>query len=142
MLAGYTVALLALGAIAIGTAVINPYALVFVIPSLYAWLWLPQVATRGGWRRDCLYGAGLAGPALALVAVGTQLDLGLNTPLYLVSLMTLGFVPWPTVLTLIAWAAVASQLGALASGRYAPVARRHSAHHRGAAGSERQEADA
>jgi hypothetical protein len=102
--------------------VINPYALIFVLPSLYAWLWLPQVGRGGDWRRDSLYGIGLVGPALALVAVGTQLELGLNTPLYVVSLMTLGFVPWPTVLALIAWAAVAAQLGALASGRYAPVA--------------------
>ncbi|MCY7303878.1 MAG: M28 family metallopeptidase [Thermoleophilia bacterium] len=123
VLAGYAVSLLALGGIGIATAVISPYALLFIVPSLYAWLWLPQVATGAGWLRDCLYGIGLAGPALALVAVGTQLELGLNTPLYLVSLMTLGFVSWPTVLALIAWAAVASQLGALASGRYTPVAR-------------------
>jgi hypothetical protein len=56
--------------------------------------------------------------------VGTQLGLGLDTPLYLISLMTLGFVSWPTVLALLAWAAVASQLGALAAGRYAPVGAR------------------
>ena len=67
---------------------------------------------------------GLAGPRSPLVAIGTQLGLGLDTPLYLVSLMTLGFIPWTTVLVLIAWAAVATQLGALAAGRYAPVARR------------------
>lgn len=127
VLAGYAVSLLALGAIAIATAMISPYALLFVVPSLYAWLWLPQVGAGAGWLRDCLYGIGLVGPALALVAVGTQLELGLNTPLYLVSLITLGLVSWPTVLVLIAWAAVAAQLGALASGRYAPVAARRSA---------------
>jgi len=125
VLAGYAVSLLALAGIAIATAAINPYALLFVMPSLYAWLWLPQ-ATIAGWQRDCLYGAGLVGPALALVAVGTQLELGLNAPLYIVSLMTLGFVTWPTVLVLIVWAAVATQLGALASGRYAPVGARRS----------------
>ena len=124
VLAGYAVSLLALGGVAIATAVISPYALVFVVPSLYAWLWLPQVDHRRGWIRDCLYGVGLAGPALAVVAVGTQLGLGLNTPLYLVSLMTLGFVSWPAVLVLIAWAAVASQLGALVAGRYTPVGSR------------------
>ena len=142
VLAGYAVSLLALGAVGIATAVISPYALLFVIPSLYAWLWLPQFATRAGWIRDCLYGIGLAGPALALVAVGTQLELGLNTPLYLVSLMTLGFVPWPTVLALIAWAAVATQLGALAAGRYTPVARRARVGGDRTTASERQEADA
>ncbi|WP_411277970.1 M28 family metallopeptidase [Gaiella sp.] len=122
LLAGYTVSLLALAGIAIATAGISPYALLFLIPSLYAWLWLPQV-TSASWLRDVLYGLGLTGPVLALVAVGTQLDLGLNTPLYLVSLMTLGFISWPTVLVLIAWAAVATQLAALASGRYTPAAR-------------------
>jgi hypothetical protein len=71
-----------------------------------------------------LYGIGLVGPALAVVVIGTQLGLGLDAPMYLLSLMTLGFVPWPTVLVLIAWAAVAAQLGALAGGRYRPVARR------------------
>ena len=124
LLAGYAVALLALGAVGIATALISPYGLVFVVPSLYAWLWLPQVEQRSGWARDLLYGAGLAGPLLAAVAIGTQLGLGLDTPLYLVSLMTLGFIPWTTVLVLLAWAAVAAQLGALAAGRYGPVERR------------------
>ena len=123
VLAGYAVSLLALGAIAIATAMISAYALVFVVPSLYAWLWLPQIGARGTWFRDVLYGVGLAGPVLALTAIGTQLELGLNAPLYVISLMTLGLISWPTILTLLAWAAVATQLGALASGRYASVGR-------------------
>lgn len=120
-LAGYAVALAGLGAVALTTAWINPYALIFVAPSLYAWLWLPLVAARPAWARDVLYGLGLAGPVLAAVAIGAQLGLGLGTPLYLVTLATLGFIGWPTVLVLIAWAAVASQLGALAAGRYRPL---------------------
>lgn len=122
VLAGYAVALLALGAISVSTALISPYGIMFVIPSLYAWLWLPQTERRAGWIRDTLYGIGLTGPALAAVAVGTQLGLGLDTPLYLVSLMTLGFIPWTTILVLIGWAAVATQLGVLAAGRYRQVA--------------------
>ena len=118
VLAGYAVSLVALGGVAIATALISPYGLLFVVPSLYAWLWLPQVERRSAWARDVLYGVGLAGPALAVVAIGTQLGLGLDTPLYLVSLMTLGFIPWTTVLVLLAWAAIACQLGALAAGRY------------------------
>jgi hypothetical protein len=120
-LAGYAVALVALGGVALGTAAANPYALLFLMPSLYAWLWLPQVRSRSSWARDALYGIGLVGPALALIAVAQQLDLGLDAPLYLAALMTLGFVPWPTVLALLAWAAIAAQLGALAAGRYAPA---------------------
>jgi hypothetical protein len=122
-LAGYAVALVGLGGVAVAVAVANPYTLVFLVPSLYAWLWLPQVHARSGWARDALYGAGLVGPALALVAVAQQLDLGLDAPLYLTALMTLGFVPWLTVLALLAWAAVATQLGALAGGRYTPGGR-------------------
>lgn len=119
-LAGYAVALVALGLVAALVAVVNPFTLIFVVPSLYAWLWLPQVQSRSGWARDILYGAGLIGPALALVAVAQQLRLGVEAPLYVVALMTLGFVPWLTVLALLGWAAVAAQLGALAGGRYRP----------------------
>ncbi len=117
-LAGYAVALLALGGVAVWTAMLNPFALVFVVPSLYAWLWLPHLQ-RSGWARDALYGVGLVGPALALVSVAEQLGLGLDAPLYVTALATLGFVPWTTVIALIGWAAVAAQLGALAAGRYA-----------------------
>ena len=124
VLAGYAVALLALGGVAVATALISPYGLLFVVPSLYAWLWLPQVERRSAWARDVLYGIGLAGPALAVVVIGTQLGLGLDAPMYMLSLMTLGVIPWPTVLVLIAWAAVAAQFGALAAGRYGPAARR------------------
>ena len=119
-LAGYVVALVVLGGVAVATAFVSPYGLIFVLPSLYAWLWLPQLQQRGGWRQDLLYGIGLIGPALALVVIASQLDLGLDAPLYVVSLMTLGFVPWTTVIVLLAWAAVAAQLGSLAAGRYRP----------------------
>ena len=118
VLGGYLVALLTLGGVAVATTVISPYGLVFVLPSLYAWLWLPQVRRGPNWLGDAVYGAGLAGPALAAVVVSTQLGLGLNTPLYLVSLVTLGFVPWPTTLLLIMWAAIAAQMGALTAGRF------------------------
>lgn len=119
-LAGYAVALLALGAIAIATAAVSPYSLLFLVPSLYAWLWLPQTHARSGWARDALYGIGLVGPVLALVSIAEQLGLGLDAPLYVTGLITAGFVPWATTLALIAWVAVASQLGALVAGRYVP----------------------
>ena len=119
-LAGYVVALVALGGVAVATALVSPYGLVFVLPSLYAWLWLPQLHRRGGWRRDAAYGIGLAGPVLALVVIATQLDLGLDAPLYVTALMTQGFVPWTTVL--IACARRATR--ALAAGRYSRWAAR------------------
>ena len=117
-LAGHSVALLALAATSIAVAIVSPYGLIFLMPSLYAWLWLPQIRKGAGWAQDVLFGIGLVGPALAVVVVGTQLGLGLDTPLYLVSLLTLGFVPWQTVLALVAWAGIAAQFAALTAGRY------------------------
>jgi hypothetical protein len=71
------------------------------------------------WSRDLLYGVGLVGPVLAVVAVAEQLDLGLDAPLYVVGLLTQGIVPWPATLALLLWAAVAGQIGSLTAGRYA-----------------------
>lgn len=122
VLAGWTVALVALLAVAVVTAVVSPYSLVFVLPSLYAWLALAQLGGLSGWVADALFGVGLLGPVLALVVLAEQLDLGLRAPLYALGLMTAGVVPWGAVLALVAWAAVTAQVGALVAGRYAPVA--------------------
>src|SRR6266536_992382 len=48
-LAGQTAALLCLGALALVVVALNPFSLVFLLPSLHAWLWLPNMhgaATR------------------------------------------------------------------------------------------------
>jgi hypothetical protein len=120
-LAGYTVALVSLGALAFVVAVFNPFAVVFLLPSLYAWLWLP-LRTRM-WPGIGAYAAGLLGPVLALVVLAHELGLGpLEAPLYAVGLVTVGYVPLLSVLLFLAWVAVAAQLGALAFGRYAPYA--------------------
>jgi len=115
-LAGYAAALLTLLALSLLLAVCCPYALVFVLPSLYAWVWLPLRAPS--WPRDLLYGVGLVGPVLALIVLAEQLGLGIGAPLYALDLITQGIVPWPATLALLAWAAVASQLGALTASRY------------------------
>jgi hypothetical protein len=120
-LAGYTVAFVSLLFVAAGTALVSPYSLVFVLPSLYAWLWLPQVRDAPGWVTDVLFGLGLAGPVLALVVLAEQLDLGARAPLYAASLRTTGVVPWGATLALTAWAAVAGLVGSVASGSYAPA---------------------
>jgi peptidase M28-like protein len=119
-LAGYAAALVGLGAVGVLTALVNPYALVFVVPSLYAWLWLPQAGTS--WLRDALYGLGLAGPVLGLVSLAGRFHLGLDVGLYATTLVTSGTVPWSTAALVLAWGAVAAQTGAVASGRYAPPA--------------------
>ncbi len=45
-LAGHLAAMLVLCGIAVAVAVTNPYALLFVLPSLHAWLWVPHVRDR------------------------------------------------------------------------------------------------
>lgn len=120
-LAAYTVAFVSLLLVAAGTALVSPYSLVFVLPSLYAWLWLPQVGDAPSWVTDVLFGVGLAGPVLALVVLAEQLDLGARAPLYAASLVTTGVVPWGATLALTVWAAIAGLIGAVASGSYAPV---------------------
>jgi hypothetical protein len=119
-LAAYAVAFVALLVIAAGTVLVSAYSLVFVVPSMYAWLLLAQLRRAPGWVTDAAYGVGLVGPVLALVVLAESLDLGLRAPLYAASLLTTGVVPWGATLALAGWAAVASFVGAIAAGRYAP----------------------
>jgi hypothetical protein len=120
-LAGYTVALAWLGIAALVVAIVHPYALVFVLPSLYAWLWLP-VQSRA-WSRAIVYTIGLAGPVVGLVLLAHELALSVGrSALYVTGLVTVGYVPLGTVLLAVAWFGAAGQLAALAFGRYAPYA--------------------
>ena len=120
-LAAYTVAFVSLLLVAAGTALVSPYSLVFLLPSLYSWLWLPQLGGTPNWVTDVLFGAGLIGPVLALVVLAEQLDLGARAPLYAASLITTGVIPWGATLALTVWAAIAGLVGAVASGNYAPA---------------------
>src|SRR6266540_1775929 len=113
-------ALLMLGLIALLVVAVNPFALIFVLPSLHAWLWLPQVHGRPVWTRAAVWAAGFAGPALLLWSLGTRLGLGLDAPAYLVELVDAGYVPLPLIVLFLGWLGVAGQLAALAAGRYAP----------------------
>jgi hypothetical protein len=120
-LAGWTVALVALVVVAALVAVANAVALVFLLPSLYAWLAALQVDRRSPSLADALFGIGFAGPVVVLVVLTEQLELGLRGPLYLAGLMTSGTVPWLLSLALAGWAAAAAQVAVLVAGRYAPV---------------------
>lgn len=120
-LAGYTAALAGLAVLALVLALLKPFAIVFVLTSLYAWLWLP-LRTRF-WPRLVVYVAGLLGPLVALLVLSRELGLGVfDSVLYVVGLATVGYIAVPSVLLALAWAAVAMQLGSLALGRYAPYA--------------------
>ncbi len=119
-LAGHTAALLVLGLIALLVVAVNAFALIFILPSLHIWLWLPQLRDRPAWVRAGLIVAGFVGPALLLRSLAGRLGLGLDTIAYVLELVAIGYVPVPLVLLFLAWLAVAGQLTALAAGRYAP----------------------
>jgi hypothetical protein len=119
-LAGHTAALLMLALIGLLVVAVNPFALLFVLPSLHAWLWLPQVHARPIWTRAAVLAAGFAGPLLLLWSLGSRLGVGLDAPAYLVELVAVGYVPLPLVVLFLAWLGIAGQLTALAAGRYAP----------------------
>jgi len=120
-LAGLATALAGVALVAAVLAVAKPYALVFVLPSLYAWLWLPT--ERRLWQRVTLFAAGLAGPLLGLLLLANQLGLSLpRAALYAVDLVTVGYVPVSSALLTLVWLAAAAQVAAIAFGRYAPYA--------------------
>jgi hypothetical protein len=119
-LAGYTAALLALGVVGLLVTATNPFALVFVLPSLHAWLWLPQVRSRSPWLRLALLAVGFVGPLLLLGSFSNRYGLGLDAPWYVAELFALGYAPFVACVIGLAWVAGAAQLVALSAGRYAP----------------------
>jgi Peptidase family M28 len=119
-LAGHVAALLALSVVALLTVATNPFALIFVLPSLHAWLWLPQLRYRRLWLRAAVLVAGLAGPLLLLGSLAWRFDLGADAPWYLAQLAAIGYVPLPTIAIGLAWLAAGGQLAAISAGRYAP----------------------
>jgi hypothetical protein len=91
-----------------------------LLPSLHAWLWLPQLRDRPALVRAAVLLAGFAGPLLLLASLGIRLDLGLDAPWYVIQLAAVGYVPLPAVGLALVWAAAAAQFTALVGGRYAP----------------------
>jgi peptidase M28-like protein len=118
--AGYAAALLTLGVVSLLVVATNAFALLLLLPSLHAWLWLPHSRASRPWVRAAVLVAGFAGPLLLLWSFGSRFDLGLHAPWYLMELTALRYVGLPALLITIAWAAAAAQLVALAIGRYAP----------------------
>jgi Peptidase family M28 len=119
-LAGETVALIGLAIVALLVLATNPYALIFVVPTLHAWLWVPQLRERSGPAALVLVVAGLVGPALILLSLATRFGLGFDAPWYLLELAAIGYLPLSAVAITLAGAACAAQLTAVATGRYAP----------------------
>ncbi|MBW3593210.1 MAG: M28 family peptidase [Actinobacteria bacterium] len=118
-LAGHLAAMLVLAVVALVVAAINPYALIFVLPSLHAWLWLPHVEARTP-ARVALYAVGFAGPVALVASFAFRFGLGGDALWYMTALASVGYVPAVLVAVTLAWCAVAGQVGAIAVGRYAP----------------------
>jgi len=91
-----------------------------VLPSLHAWLWLPQVRDRGRLVQIAVYALGFAGPLLLLASFAVRFGMGLDAIWYLIALTAVGYVPVPLVVAFLAWGAAASQVGAVALRTYAP----------------------
>jgi uncharacterized membrane protein len=98
----------------------NPYALILVLPSLHAWLWLPHVQSRPPWLRASVLALGFLGPFLLLISFAARYGLGLDAPWYLAELAALRYVSIPTFVIGLAWLAVAAQFAALTAQRYGP----------------------
>jgi hypothetical protein len=122
-LTGYCTAFLALAIVGLLVMSLNAFALVFLLPSLHAWLWLPQLTDRPLAARVGTWLAGLSGPALLFWEFAGRFGLGFDTPWYLLQLAAVGWVPFSALGLCVVWAAAAAQLAALAGGRYAPYPR-------------------
>jgi len=119
-LSGQVAALLALAVLSLLIVAMNPYAVIFVLPSLHAWIWLPQVRNRPTPIQLAALVGGFIGPLLLVASLATRLGLGLDAPWYLAQLAAVGYVKLPTLLVGGAWLAVAAQLAAITVGRYTP----------------------
>jgi hypothetical protein len=119
-LAGHTAALLALAALSLLVVATNPFALLFLLPSLHAWLWLPQMRRLGVAARVGVLALGFAGPVLLIGEFAGRYGLGWDAPWYLAELRVVGYVPFVVLPLLVVWLAGAGQLAALSVQRYAP----------------------
>ena len=98
----------------------NPFALLFFLPAVHLWLWLPQVRSGAPPARLLVFAAGLVGPAIVLLSLGVRFGLGFDAPWYLLELASIGYVTLPAVAITLGGVACAAQLAAIAAGRYAP----------------------
>jgi hypothetical protein len=118
--AGMAAALAALMAISLVLIITNISALLFILPSAHAWLFLVQARTRRAAVRAALYVAGLLGPIVLVGSFAVRFGLGLDAPWYLAELTATGYVSPLGAVIFLAWLAVAAQMLAVVAGRYAP----------------------
>src|SRR4051812_36615934 len=122
-LAGHCAALLALTLVALLVVALNAFALVFLLPSLHAWLWLAQLGDRPLAARMATWAAGFAGALLLVWEFAGRFGLGLDAPWYLLQLAALNHVPLLTLAVFALWAGSAGQRAALPRRRGGPPPR-------------------
>jgi hypothetical protein len=119
-LAGHIVSLLALAVLSLLVAATNPFALVLLLPSLHAWLWLPQIHRRPRSAQVTVLLAGTTGPVLVVALITWRYHLGVDVLWYLAEHVALGYIPLVSFVLFLAWLAILAQLTVLAFNRYAP----------------------
>jgi peptidase M28-like protein len=119
-LAGHTAAMLVLGVVALLVVATNPFALLFLLPPLHIWLWLPHARDQGTAARLALVAAGLVGPFILVGSFMFRFGLGLDAPWYLAELVAIDYVSIVALVLVLCCLAGAAQLTAIAAGRYAP----------------------
>jgi hypothetical protein len=119
-LAGHTVSLLCLAGLSLLVVGTNPFALLFLLPTLHVWLWLPQLRDAPLAARLGVLVLGLAGPAVLVGSFAARFGLGWDAFWYLAELRAIDYVPFVVMPLLVIWLAATGQLAALATRRYAP----------------------
>ena len=119
-LAGHAAAMISLCVAALAIAFVNPFALIFVLPSLHAWLWLPQLRDRPAAVQLALYLVGFLGPAFFVLSLISRFGLGVDSLWYALTLVSTHTIGIPLVLLMAVWCGCAMQIGAVLVRRYAP----------------------
>lgn len=119
-LAGYVSALIAIAGASLAVAWLNCYALLFLLPPLHAWIWMPQLRRFRPWASLVLLAAGLFGPFLIYLELASRLHLGLSVVWYMSELAAVAYIKLPFLIVATILAAATAQLSALSVGRYAP----------------------
>ncbi|MGC9973788.1 MAG: M28 family peptidase [Gaiellaceae bacterium] len=119
-LAGYASALLVVAVASLAVAWLNSYALLFLLPPLHAWIWMPQLRRYRPWASLALLAAGLLGPLLVYWELAARLHLGLDAFWYISELAAVGYIKFSFLIVATVLAAATAQLSALSVGRYSP----------------------
>lgn len=87
------VGLLALVLIAALTLAINPFTVLFLIPTLHAWPLLVSARVRSHQARAAVWLLGMAGPVVALATIATRGDTGMGAAAYALHLVQTRSIP-------------------------------------------------